>query len=183
VQRAHRDGVHGRARQKLAEFVLNPLEHVLVEVHQIHLVDREDEVGDAEQPRDPRVALRLRSHAVARIDEEDRHICRRGARGHVARVLFMAGRIRQDELAASGREVPIRDVDGDALFALGPEPVGEQREIDRPGIAVLRGLLDRRDLILVDGLRVVQQSPDQRALAVVHAPRRADPKKARLHQK
>ena len=87
---------------------------------------------------------------MARVDEQDREIGRRCPGRHVARVLLVARRVGEDELAPRRREVAIRDVDGDALFALGPQPVGEQGEIDRAGGAVLRGLLDRVQLILVD---------------------------------
>ena len=39
---------------------------------------------------------------------------------HVARVLDVPGGVRDDELPARGREVPVGDVDGDALLTLGP---------------------------------------------------------------
>ena len=48
---------------------------------------------------------------------------------HVARVLNVAGRVGDDELALRRREVAVRDVDGDALLALGAQAVGEQREV------------------------------------------------------
>ena len=40
------------------------------------------------------------------------------------------GRVGDDELALVGREVAVRDVDGDALLALGLQAVGQQREVD-----------------------------------------------------
>jgi hypothetical protein len=91
------------------------------------------------------------------------------------RVLLVAGRIGQDELAPRRREVAVRDVDGDPLLALGPEAIGEQGEIDRPGGPVLRRLFDRLHLVLVDRLRVVQQPADERALPVVDAAGGAGP--------
>jgi hypothetical protein len=42
----------------------------------------------------------------------------------------VAGRVRDDELAPRRREVAVRDVDRDALLALGPQAVGEQRQVD-----------------------------------------------------
>ena len=80
---------------------------------------------------------------LPRVDQQDRDVGRRRAGRHVARVLLVAGRVGEDELAPRGREVAVGDVDRDALFALGPQTVGEQREVDRPGVAVLRRLLDR----------------------------------------
>ena len=43
----------------------------LLEVHQVHLVDRDDHVRDAEQMRERRVAARLARDAVTRVDQQD----------------------------------------------------------------------------------------------------------------
>ena len=171
-----------RVRQDLLEVVDDVVEDLAVEVDQVHLVDGQRELGDPEQLRDSRVPPRLDPHAVARVHQQDRHVRRRRAGRHVARVLLVPGRVGEDELPARGREVPVSDVDRDALLALRLEAVGEQREIDRSGGAVLRRLLDRADLILVDRSRVVQQPPDQRALPIVHAAGGADAEQTR-HQK
>ena len=76
------------------------------------------------------MAPRLRQHALARIDQHDGEVGGRGAGRHVARVLLMAGRVGDDELALRRREEAIGDIDGDALLALGLQPVDQQREID-----------------------------------------------------
>ena len=94
-ERAHRDGVHRGAGEELAEVVLDLLVDLAVEVDEVHLVDGEHEVGDAEQPRDPRVPLRLRANAVARVDQQDGDVGRRGAGGHVARVLLVTRACRR----------------------------------------------------------------------------------------
>jgi hypothetical protein len=115
-----------------------------------------------------RVPARLRDDALAGVDEQDREVGRRRRRHHVARVLFVAGGVGDDELARRGREVAIRDIDGDPLLALGDQAVGQQRQVEfRP--AAQRCTLDRRQLIGEDRLGVVEQAPDQRALAVVDA--------------
>ena len=130
---------------------------------------------------DPRVPLGLHANAVPRVDEQDGEIRGGRARCHVAGVLLVPGRISQDELAPRGREVPIRDVDRDALLALGLQAIGEQREVDRPGAAILGSGFNRADLILVHRARIVQQPSDQRALPVVDAAGRADSQEARFH--
>ena len=119
----------------------------------------------------------LGEHAVAGVDEDDRQLAGRRARDHVAGVLLVAGRVGDDELAPGRGEVPVGDVDGDALLALGLEPVGEQRQVEvLAGVADGGGvLLQRGEMILVDHLRVVQQPPDQRGLAVVDAAARQEP--------
>ena len=126
------------------------MEDRAIELHQVHLVDGQHERRDAQQPRNPRVPHGLRAHAVTRVDEQDREVGRRSARRHVPRVLFVAGRIGQDEFAARGREIAVRHVDRDALLALGAEAVGEQREIDRTGGAVPGRRAYRVHLVLVD---------------------------------
>ena len=40
------------------------------------------------------------------------------------------GGVGEDEGAPRGGEVPVGDVDGDALLALGAQAVGEQRQVD-----------------------------------------------------
>ncbi len=182
VQGADRNRMQVGVRQNPIELVDDVLEHRAIEVHQVHLVDREHVVVDAEQPGNLRVAPRLHAHAVARVDQQDRHVGGRRAGRHVAGVLLVAGRVGEDELAARRREVPVGDVDRDPLLALGPQTVGEERKIDRPGGPVLRRLLHRVQLILVDRPRVVEQPPDQRALPIVHAAGGADAEQTR-HQK
>ncbi|MDQ0694981.1 hypothetical protein QF048_001423 [Streptomyces sp. W4I9-2] len=59
----------------------------------------------------------------------------------------MARGVREDEPAAGGGEVAVGDVDGDALLALGPQPVGQQRQVRRFLTPVQRGLLDGLQLI------------------------------------
>jgi hypothetical protein len=92
------------------------------------------------------------------------------------RVLHVAGRVGDDELALGRREVAVGDVDRDALLALGLEPVRDQGEVDvvdRPvaarGPGLRRGPAHRRELVLVQPVGVVEQAPDQGALAVVDA--------------
>ena len=96
---------------------------------------------------------------------------RRGAGRHVARVLLVARRVGDDELALVGGEVAVRDVDGDALLALGQQPVGEQSRSRSPppaGYRLAESLAQGGELVVVDHVGVVEQAADERALAVVH---------------
>jgi len=128
-------------------------------------------VLDAEQRAEERVAPRLLEHAVAGVDQDDREVAVRRAGRHVARVLHVPRRVGDDELALVGGEVAVRDVDRDALLALGLQAVDQQREVDLlAGRAVARGrLLRRREHVVVHRLRVVEQAADERRLAVVDA--------------
>ena len=72
----------------------------------------------------------------------------------------MAGGVGDDELAVLGREVAVGYVDRDALLAFSAEAVGEQGEIEHAGRG--RALaFDGLEVVLVDALRVIQQTPDQ----------------------
>ena len=150
-------------------FRSDALEDVPVEADQVDLVDGEDDVPDAEQRDDEGVAPRLGKDAAPRIDEHDREIRSRRAGRHVSRVLLVAGGVGDDEFAFRRRKEPVGDVDGDALLALGVEPVDEEGEIEiaAGGAMPPRIAFQRRQLILENLLRLEEQPPDQRRLAVV----------------
>ena len=46
----------------------------LIEIDEIDLIDRDNDVPDAEQRADERVPLGLNQHALARINEDDRKL-------------------------------------------------------------------------------------------------------------
>ena len=128
-------------------------------------------MADAELVAQEAVAARLRQNALARIDQDDGEVCGRGAGHHVARILFVARAVRDDELAALGREEAVGDVDGDALLAFGSETVDQKSEVDllplRPhplAVAFQRG-----ELVFENHAAVVEQASDQRGLAVIDA--------------
>ena len=79
------------------------------------------------------------------------------------------GRIGDDEGAPRRREEAVGDIDGDALLALGLQPVDQQREVDiLAGRAVLAAVAgDGGQRVLEDQLAVEQQAADQRRLAVI----------------
>ena len=57
-----------------------------------------------------------------------------------ARVLDVAGAVGDDELAVRGGGVAVGHVDRDALLALGPQPVGDEREVHLVDAPPARGL-------------------------------------------
>ena len=173
--------MHVELGRELAELVADPVEHRLVVVDEVHLVDTQHEVGDTEQRGEERMTSGLLDDAVAGIDEHQREVGGRSAGDHVAGVLDVAGSVGDDELAGRRREVAIGHVDGDALFPLGAQSVGEQREVRAFFAPQTRGVLDRFERVLEDLLRVVQQPTDERALAVVDRPRGGEPQQ--FHQK
>ena len=79
----------------------------------------------------------------------------------------------------------MRDVDRDALLALGGQPVEQQREVEvavdgavAPGIGLQRG-----ELVIEDQPGLEQQTPDQRRLAVVDRAARDEAQQALLAQR
>ena len=102
VQRADRhvgEVAHVQATGELGELAHDRVEGLLVVVDEVHLVDGDREVGDAQQRGDEGVALGLLEDALARVDEDHREVGRRRAGDHVARVLNVAGGVGDDELA------------------------------------------------------------------------------------
>ena len=118
------------------------------------------------------MATGLRQQTLARIHQHDRQFGVGRTGGHVARVLLVPRTIGDDEVASRGVEVAVGHVDGDALFALGVQAIGEQREIQRiagAGVQASAVAHQRGNLVVGKHAGVVQQAPEQRALAVVHA--------------
>src|ERR1700712_3525846 len=108
---------------------------------------------------------------MASIHEHHCEVSRGGTRDHVARVLLMAWGVSDDELAALSAEVAIGDVDRDALLALCGQAVDQEREVQR---VALRALLDRvgsecGELVLEDRFGLIEESPDEGALAIIDA--------------
>jgi hypothetical protein len=81
----------------------------------------------------------------------------------------MPRRIRDDEPAPRRGKVPIRDIDGDALLALGCQTIEQQREVELPiaGARFPRGRGQRFELILEQQFAVVEQPADECRFAVM----------------
>ncbi len=127
----------------------------------------------------------LLDDAVTGVDQDDRQVGGGSAGDHVARVLDVARAVGDHEIAVRGGEVAVGDIDRDALLALGPQTIREQRQVD---VIVATSLADRGDvleLILEDRLGIVQQATDQGRLAVVDAADGGEAQRSRawLHQK
>ena len=139
--------------------------------HRVELVHRKHQRMHAQQVHQQAVAAGLRQQGQAGvlpvelggIDQHHGGVGAAGGRHHVAGVLLVAGRVANDELALFGGEVAVGHVDGDALFALGAEAVGQQGQV---GFTLA---LHARQVVLQHGLAVYQEAANQCALAIVHA--------------
>ena len=113
-----------------AHFVDDALVGRLVPLHQVHLVGADHQLVDAEQGGDADVAPGLLAQARGGVDQDQGQVGGGGAGRHVAGVLDVPGAVGDDELAVRGGGVAVGHVDGDALFALGPQAVGDERQVD-----------------------------------------------------
>ena len=157
------------------------VENPFVVIDEVHLVHCNREVADFEEVGHERMAFGLFDNPFARVDQDDGEVGGGSTRDHVARVLDVARGVGNDEFAAGRGEVAVGHVDGDALFALGAEPVGEQREVDHRIAAAAGTFLHRAQLVLENALRVVKQAADKRRLAVID--RTSSGKTEKVHQK
>jgi hypothetical protein len=73
----------------------------------------------------------------------------------------MAGCIRDNKPPFRGGEIAIGDIDRNTLFPLRFETIGEEGIVE-VNITVGRGIMPHRfQLVLKDGLRIIQETPDQ----------------------
>jgi hypothetical protein len=155
VERAHRDEDdvgQPEAREKGFKLGTDLAEARFAPVDQIHFVDRDHHMRNAQQPGDAGVAAALLDDSGARIDEDDREVGRGGPGHHVAGVLDVPRGVGHDEAAAGRGEVAVGDVDGDALLAFGAQPVGEVGEVDLAAAGDGGGAFERLELVLHDRL-------------------------------
>ena len=137
----------------------------------VELVDSKHDAGHPQQVAQKRVATCLRKQVHGRVlplefggvDQHHRCICAAGGGDHIAGVLLVAGCITDDEFAIGGVEVAVSHVDGDALFALSRQAVGELRQISFAAFGHVG------QLILQHRAAVHQQAANQCALAVIDA--------------
>ena len=89
-----------------------------------------------------------------------------GSGHHIAGVLLVTRRIANDELARRRGEVAVGHVDGNALLALGRQPIGEQGQVDFIPVFAASGHVGQ--LVLHHRFAVHQQTANQGAFAIVH---------------
>ena len=132
-------------REQLADLELDELEDLLVVDH-VGLVQRDDDVGDADLAGQEHVLLGLRHRAVGRGDHQDRavHLGRTG--DHVLDVVGVTGAVDVRVVARLGLVLDVRDRDRDAALALLGRLVDlvERRERVQVRVLVVQHLGDRR---------------------------------------
>src|SRR5215831_14456620 len=115
----NRDAIHfssAETRNEILKVTFDFFVALLAIIHEVHFVDRHDEMPDAEEVGDKCMATRLRHHSVSSIDKYYGKIAVARAGDQIPRVLLVAWRIGDDELAFGCGEITIGDIDRDALF-------------------------------------------------------------------
>src|SRR3546814_2261496 len=77
--------------------------------HQVHLVDRQHHIADADQVNEIAMPPRLCQHALPGVNQDNGEVGGRSTRHHVPRILLMARRVSDNELALFGREEAISE--------------------------------------------------------------------------
>ena len=98
------------------------------------------------------MSARLNEDTLARINQDNREVSRRCSSDHIAGILFMPRAIGDDEFAFLCGEEAIGDVNRNALFAFGGQPIHQQRKVNvlTLGAHALGIGLQRRQLIFKD---------------------------------
>ena len=125
LERLERRDAHDRqvvarellARQQLADLELDELEDLLVVDH-VGLVQRDDDVGDADLAGEQHVLTRLGHRAVGGGDHEDRAVHLRRTGDHVLDVVGVTRAVDVRVVTRLGLVLDVRDRDRDAALAL-----------------------------------------------------------------
>src|SRR5574337_255919 len=115
----HGDLVAGEVvgREQLADLEFDQLEQFGV-VHQVDLVQEDDEVGDVDLAGEQDVLAGLGHRPFGGGDDQDRAVHLGGAGDHVLDVVGVAGAVDVRVVPVRGLVLDVRGVDGDAALAL-----------------------------------------------------------------
>src|SRR6185312_13180599 len=108
--------------QQVPDLQLHQVQQLLV-VGQVGLVQRHDDVRDADLPGEQDVLPSLRHRAVLRRDDQNGAVDLCGAGDHVLHVVGVAGPVDVRVVPVVGIVLDVRDVDGDAAADLLRSPV------------------------------------------------------------
>ena len=146
--------------EQLADLELDELQELLVVDH-VALVQRHDDVRNADLAGQEHVLLGLRHRAVGRGDHQDRAVHLRGTGDHVLDVVGVAGAVHVRVVPRRGLVLDVRDRDRDAAGLL------LRRLVD----LVERGVRVQVGVLVVQDLR---DGRSQRRLTVVDVTNGAD---------
>ena len=145
----------------------------------------EYKMPDADEVTEEGVAACLGENPARRIEQDDGRIGGRGAGHHVAGILFVPRAVGDDEIAVWAGEIAIGNVDRNALLTFRRQAVHQQGEIGgaapSPDAAGIR--LEGGELVVGHLPEIVEQTTNQRRLAVVNAAAGDEAEERPRHQK
>src|SRR5262245_19877492 len=97
--------------------------------HEIHFVDRQRDVANAQHGNDAAVSLGLRETSLTGVDQKYGRRGGRRASRHIASILLVAWGVGHDEATSGRRKEPISDVYSDALLAFSLQSVNQQCKV------------------------------------------------------
>ena len=173
VQCRKRNTVHIRNTQwfyKLLVFRYDFIEPFFRKVHQVHLIDSQHHMFNAQQRYQKSMATCLSDDTGAGIYQNNCQIGRRATGNHITCILFVSRSIRNDKFTAIGREVTVSHVNRDSLFTLRFQAI-EQQSIVYMFACIPYALtvtFQCIQLIFVQFLTVEQQTSDQSRFSVIY---------------
>ena len=140
---------------------------------QVHLVDGDHHLPDAEQAQEVTVPAALFAHAFIGGDQQHRAIRAGRAADHILEKFLVTRRVDNDVGPLLRLELDLRGVDGDVLRLLLQKSIQKERILElHPFLATSR--LDLLDFPLGQRMGVVKDAPDQGGLAVIDVPDKHD---------
>ncbi|MCY1373335.1 hypothetical protein D9M69_606030 [compost metagenome] len=107
-------------------------------------------------------------HPFAGIYQDNDEVRVRSTRHHIPGVLDVPRGIGNNKFTAFGLEIFVGYINGDALFAFGFQAVSQDSQVYGTVIIFTIGFLNGFQLVIQDGVGIVQQAPDQGAFPVVN---------------
>ena len=163
------DGFNIETLEIIANFLHKSVETGVVIANQIHFVNDDAELSHAHEMEKKSVPEGLLLESFLCINDKKRCIGAFGASDHIAHEAFVSGRINEDVFAVMAIESYPCAVDCNALVAFGLERIHEECPLkgDTPALA---HFLHCGFFAVGKRVDVMEESPDERRLAVVDMP-------------
>ena len=115
---------------------------------------------DPEQVRNESMSPSLFYDTMSCIHQDEGEVCGRSSGHHIAGVLNVPRRVCDNEFSARSGEVPVGNVNRDALFAFRSQPIRQKGKVKVFVPSLLACLFDCLELIFEDCLGVMKESSD-----------------------
>ncbi len=121
-----------------------------------------------QQGGDKCVAAGLLDNTLARVHQDQRDVGSRCPGHHIPRVLYVPGCVGDDKLPSRCRKIPVGDIYGNALLALGLQPIRQKGQVDLFLTLAITHRLHVAELVFKNRFAVIQKATDECALTIIH---------------